>query len=120
MAVEGGDVKEMIDFINEAGHRRDRHRRGRRARRSSGSSTSPAASAACCCSAHEWANPQATRRSLELIAQHVLPKFQGQAQPTLDAKARAAEMRAGHTEAQHAAVAHMTEKYEKELAEKDG
>ncbi len=29
MAVEGGDVKEMIDFINEAGDRRDRHRRGR-------------------------------------------------------------------------------------------
>jgi alkanesulfonate monooxygenase SsuD/methylene tetrahydromethanopterin reductase-like flavin-dependent oxidoreductase (luciferase family) len=27
MAVEGGDVKEMIDFINEAGQRRHRHRR---------------------------------------------------------------------------------------------
>jgi limonene 1,2-monooxygenase len=48
----------------------------------------------------------------------VLPKFQGQAQPTLDAKARAAEVRTGHTEAQHAAIAHMTEKYQKELSEK--
>jgi limonene 1,2-monooxygenase len=48
----------------------------------------------------------------------VLPKVQGQAQPTLDAKARAAEVRTGHTEAQHAAIAHMTEKYQKELAEK--
>ena len=38
--------------------------------------------------AHEWANPEATRRSFELIAQHVMPAFQGQAQATLDAKAR--------------------------------
>ena len=29
--------------------------------------------------AHEWANPEATRRSYELIAQHVFPEFQGQA-----------------------------------------
>ena len=48
----------------------------------------------------------------------MLPKFQGQAQPTLDAKARAAEVRTEYTEAQHAAIAHMTEKYQKELAEK--
>jgi len=27
-------------------------------------------------------------------------------------------VRTGHTEAQHAAIAHMTEKYQKELAEK--
>jgi limonene 1,2-monooxygenase len=29
--------------------------------------------------AHEWANPAATRRSYELIAQHVMPRFQGSA-----------------------------------------
>jgi limonene 1,2-monooxygenase len=68
--------------------------------------------------AHEWANPQATRRSYELIAQHVMPRFQGQAQPTLDAKARASETRSGHAEQQVAAVAHMTEKYQKELADR--
>ena len=39
--------------------------------------------------AHEWANPEATRRSYELIAQHVMPRFQGHAQPSLDAAARA-------------------------------
>ena len=68
--------------------------------------------------AHEWANPEATRRSFELIAQHVCPRFQGHAQPTLDAAARAAKARSGHVAEQNAAVAHMTEKYQKELADK--
>ena len=68
--------------------------------------------------AHEWANPAATRRSFELIAQHVLPRFQGQAQATLDAKARASQTRSGHAEQQNAAVVHMTEKYQKEIADK--
>ena len=99
MAVEGGDLKEMIDFINEAGDRGDRHRRGRRAagpeaRRPVGRVRRHARS-----SAPSGPTPQATWRSWELLAEHVLPKFQGQAQPTLDAKARAAEARSGHTEA---------------------
>jgi limonene 1,2-monooxygenase len=29
--------------------------------------------------AHEWANPEATKRSYELIAQHVFPRYQGSA-----------------------------------------
>ena len=48
----------------------------------------------------------------------MLPKFQGQAQPTLDAKVRAAELGGVRTRQQHAAMAHMTEKYQKEIAEK--
>jgi limonene 1,2-monooxygenase len=117
MAVEGGDVREMIDFVNEAGI---------------GAIGTPEDAAAqvqrlvdqsggfgcMLLLAHEWANPQATRRSYELIAQHVMPRFQGQAQATLDAKARASETRSGHAEQQVAAVAHMTEKYEKELADR--
>jgi limonene 1,2-monooxygenase len=117
MAVEGGDVREMIDFINEAGI---------------GAIGTPDDAAAqvqklvdqsggfgaMLLLAHEWANPLATRRSYELIAQHVMPRFQGQAQATLDAKARATETRSGHAEQQVAAVAHMTEKYQKELAER--
>ena len=35
--------------------------------------------------AHEWANPLATHRSYELIAQRVMPEFQGQASSTLNA-----------------------------------
>jgi limonene 1,2-monooxygenase len=117
MAVAGGDVREMIDFVNEAGI---------------GAIGTPDDAAAqvqklvdqsggfgaMLLMAHEWANPEATRRSYELIAQHVMPRFQGQAQATLDAKARATETREGHAEQQNQAVAHMTEKYQKELADR--
>ncbi|NMM88637.1 flavin-dependent oxidoreductase [Rhodococcus sp. SRB_17] len=66
----------------------------------------------------DWANPAATRRSFELIAQQVAPHFQGQSQPTFDAATRAGNVRESHNEAQHAAIAHMTKKYEDELAAK--
>lgn len=66
----------------------------------------------------DWANPVATRRSFELIAQQVAPHFQGQSQPTFDAAARAGQVRDSHNVAQHAAIAHMTKKYEDELAAK--
>ncbi|MCA1005428.1 LLM class flavin-dependent oxidoreductase [Rhodococcus hoagii] len=66
----------------------------------------------------DWANPAATKRSFELIAQQVAPHFQGQSQPLLDAAARAGQKRDGYNEAQHAAIAHMTKKYEDELAAK--
>ena len=117
MAVEGGDLKEMIDFINEAGVGAigtvdDATAQVQKLVNQSGGF------GCLLVLGTEWANPQATRRSWELLAQHVLPRFQGQAQPTLDAKERAAQTRSGHAEQQHAAVAHMTEKYQKELAEK--
>lgn len=60
---------------------------------------------------HEWANPAATRRSAELFAAEVMPHFQGQAQPTLDAAARAGQARENLAQSQLDAVAHMTEKY---------
>ncbi|TWF78549.1 limonene 1,2-monooxygenase [Pseudonocardia hierapolitana] len=117
MAVEGGDVREMIEFVNEAGIGAigtpdDAAAQVQRLVDQSGGF------GAMLLLAHEWANPQATRRSYELIAQHVMPRFQGQAQATLDAKARASESRSGHAEQQVAAVAHMTEKYEKELTDR--
>lgn len=117
MAVEGGDLKEMIDFINDAGvgaigTAEDAAAQVQKLLDQSGGFGSMLLLG------HEWANPEATRRSWELIAQHVLPRFQGQAQPTLDAKQRASQTRSGHAEQQNAAVAHMTEKYQKELADK--
>jgi limonene 1,2-monooxygenase len=117
MAVEGGDVREMIDFVNEAGIGAigtpdDAAAQVQRLVDQSGGF------GAMLMLAHEWADPQATRRSYELVAQHVMPRFQGQAQATLDAKARATETRTGHAEQQAAAVAHMTEKYQKELADR--
>ncbi len=63
---------------------------------------------------HEWANPAATKRSAELFAAEVMPHFQGQAQPTLDAAARAGQAREGFAQSQLDAVAHMTKKYEEE------
>ena len=116
MAVEGGDVREMIDFVNTSGIGADRHGRGRggagrEARR-------PVRRLRGDAPARPTSGPTrvATHRSYELIAQHVMPLFQGQAQSTLDAKARATETRPGMAEQQNQAVAHMTEKYQQELA----
>jgi len=65
---------------------------------------------------HEWANPAATRRSAELFAAEVIPHFQGQAQPTLDAARRASDAREALAQTQLDAVAHMTKKYQDEIA----
>ncbi len=95
MAVGGGSVREMIDFINETGvgsigtvddavaqiERLDKQSNG--------------GFGCYLLLAHEWADPAATRRSFELIAQHVFPQFQGQAGSTLAAKARAQATRPG-------------------------
>jgi limonene 1,2-monooxygenase len=63
---------------------------------------------------HEWANPAASKMSAELFAAEVIPHFQGQAQPTLDAAARAGQMRDDLAQTQLQAVEHMTKKYESE------
>jgi limonene 1,2-monooxygenase len=68
--------------------------------------------------AHEWANSQATRRSYELIAQEVLPRFQGQAQTTLDAARRAEAARPELAQDAMKAVEAMTAKHQAELAER--
>jgi limonene 1,2-monooxygenase len=52
-----------------------------------------------------------------LFAAEVIPHFQGQAQPTLDAAARASDVREGLAQTQLSAIEHMTQKYE---AEKGG
>ncbi|MGY1653334.1 LLM class flavin-dependent oxidoreductase [Geodermatophilus sp. SYSU D01119] len=119
MAVEGGDAKEMIDFINEAGIGaigtvEDARAQVQRLWDQSGGF------GAMLLLGHEWANPQATKRSWELIAQHVMPHFQGgeitHAQATLNAKEYAMGKREDYAAAQMAAVATMTERYEKEKA----
>jgi limonene 1,2-monooxygenase len=117
MAVDGGNLTEMIDFINEAGigaigTPEDAKAQVQRLVDQSGGF------GAMLLLAHEWANPEATRRSFELIAQHVMPEFQGQAWSTRNAKQRAMDTRSGHAVQQSQAVTHMTEKYQKELAER--
>ena len=98
------------------GRRRDRHVGGRRGQIEKLQRQSNGGFGAYLMLAHEWANPAATHRSYELIAQHVMPVFQGQAQSTLDAKARAQSTRDEMAQTQNDAVAHMTEKYEREVA----
>jgi limonene 1,2-monooxygenase len=119
MAVEGGDAKEMIDFINEAGVGaigtvEDARAQVQRLWDQSGGF------GCMLLLGHEWANPEATKRSWELIAQHVMPHFQGgamsHAQQSLDAKAHATGKREDYAAAQLQAVATMTERYEQEKA----
>ncbi|GAB3021487.1 LLM class flavin-dependent oxidoreductase [Mycobacterium bourgelatii] len=64
---------------------------------------------------HEWANPAATRRSAELFAVEVIPHFQGLAQPTIDAAARAGQVRDDLAQTQLQAIEHMTKKYQDEV-----
>ena len=121
MAVDGSNIREMIEFINEAGigaigTPEDARAQVQRLADQSGGF------GAMLLLAHEWANPEATRRSYELIAQDVMPHFQGPGlthhDSTLRAKQHASDTRGGHAEQQLAAVDHMTEKYAKEVSNK--
>ena len=118
MAVEGGDVKEMIDFINEAGVGAIGTVEDAKAQVQRLWDQSNGGFGAMLLLGHEWANPQATKRSWELIAQHVMPHFQGgattHAQATLEAKERAMGKREDYAAQQLQAVATMTERYEQE------
>lgn len=114
MAVLGDNKREMIDFINTAGigvigtAEEARGQVQRLVDQSGGFGT-------LLLQGHDWANPAATQRSFELFAQDVMPHFQGQAQPLIDAAERAGQARAGHAAAHLHAVEHMTKKYEAEL-----
>jgi limonene 1,2-monooxygenase len=64
--------------------------------------------------AHDWAAPAAKWRSFELFARHVAPRFQGQHEATVDAKARARAARPALAESNLKAVEMATAKYEAE------
>jgi limonene 1,2-monooxygenase len=93
MAVGGDNIAEMISFVNDSGL---------------GAIGTPDMCAeqverlmtqsnggfgAYLLLAHNWANPAATLHSYELIARHVMPRFQGHAHPTVDAAQRAKAVR---------------------------
>jgi limonene 1,2-monooxygenase len=113
MAVETGNVEEMIAFVNNSGmgvigtpeHARAQVQRLWDQSKGFGSML---------LMGHDWATPEATNRSAQLFAEEVFPYFQGQAQPTLDAAERAAAVREGHNQRQLAAIEHMTTKYQQE------
>jgi limonene 1,2-monooxygenase len=66
--------------------------------------------------AHNWANPQATKKSHELFARHVMPRFQGQVDSLTGAADRARASRPELADKQMAAVEEAAVRYE---AEKD-
>lgn len=120
MGVRGDHLQEMIDFVQEAGigvigTPEDARAQVQRLVDQSGGF------GAVLLMSHEWADPAATRRSYELIAQHVVPHFQGSprthAESATDARRRAAETHEQHSAQQHEAIQHMTDKYAKEVAD---
>ncbi len=116
MTMPGDQIDDMIDVINESGAgviggpERARAQVQRLWEQSGGFGSMLQMAA-------DWADTAATKRSAELFAEEVMPHFQGQAQPTLDAAARASEVRDGLAQTQIDAITHMTLKYE---AEKTG
>ncbi|HVL83747.1 MAG TPA: LLM class flavin-dependent oxidoreductase [Pseudonocardia sp.] len=109
------DVKGMIDFINEAGIGAIGTVDDAKAQVQRLVDQSNGGFGAMLLLGHDWANPQATRRSFELIAQQVFPEFQDQAASTLAAKDRAFQTREAHAATQLQAVEHMSAKYQQEL-----
>jgi limonene 1,2-monooxygenase len=117
MGIEGEHaLREMVDFVNESGVGAIGTWQDVAAQIDKLDKQSNGGFGCYLLLAHEWANPAATHRSYELIAQHVMPQFQGHAQPTIDARARAKSTHAEMAQTQNDAVAHMTEKYEREVA----
>ncbi|SMY11867.1 LLM class flavin-dependent oxidoreductase [Brevibacterium jeotgali] len=114
MDVRGDNLTEMIDFINTSGvgvigtAEQARAQVQKLVDQSGGFGT-------LLLQGHDWANPEATKRSFELFAQDVMPHFQGQAQPMIEASERAKSVRGAKTAEHIKAVEQMTEKYNAEL-----
>ena len=64
--------------------------------------------------AHNWANNEATKKSYELFARHVMPHFQGQIDSLIGAADRAQATRDGHAEKQLIAVEEAAQTYEEQ------
>lgn len=114
MAVLGDSVAQMIDFINQSGlgvigtPDECAAQIDRLVKQSNGGF------GCYLLLGHNWANQQATARSFELIARHVMPQFQGQAQPTLGAAERARAARPELAGLHAKAVEAAGERYTKE------
>ncbi len=116
MVMPGANVREMISFVNDSGF-------GaigtpdmctvqieRLMKQSNGGF------GAYLMLAHNWANPQATLRSYELVARHVMPQFQGHSRSTVDAAERARSARPELAAVHAKAVEVATERYAAETA----
>ena len=107
MALQGDNLREMISFINESGigvigtPDECAAQIDRLIKQSNGGF------GCYLLLGHNWANRQATLNSYELIARHVMPRFQGQAHATVEAARLASaarpELAAIHSKAVEAA-----------------
>lgn len=113
MAVEGGDIDEMVDFVNtglgvvgtpemmiEQIHELLEQSNG--------------GFGAYLTLAHNWANPEATKKSFELFAREVMPHFQSSGSKLQLHADRARAARSGLAEMQLQAVDEATVRHEKE------
>ena len=93
MAVPGSNVKEMISFVNDSGFGAIGTPEMCTAQIERLMAQSNGGFGCYLMMAHNWANPQATLRSYELVARHVMPRFQGHHGASMDAARRAREAR---------------------------
>ncbi len=116
MTVTGNKVSEMIDYVSESGMGAIGTPDDICAQIDRLLEQSNGGFGAYLMLAHEWANTQATRRSYELISKYVMPRYQGHAQATLNARARAAAARGGLVEEQRQAIEAVAAKHAAETA----
>jgi limonene 1,2-monooxygenase len=115
MAVPGNNVKEMISFVNDSGFGAIGTPEMVNAQIDRLWKQSNGGFGAYLMLAHNWANWDATRRSYDLIARHVFPRWQGQMSTVAAAdRARASrpELAAVHSKAVEVA----TQKFAQEVA----
>lgn len=116
MAVPGNNLEEMISFVNDSGFGAIGTPDMVTAQIERLQAQSNGGFGAYLMLAHNWANPQATHRSYDLIAREVMPRFQGHHLPTMDAAARAQKLRPELAEIHAKAVEDMGTKYQAEIA----
>ena len=118
MAVPGNNVREMISFVNDSGFgaigtpdmvTKQIERLWTQSNGGFG---------AYLMLAHNWANFDATRRSYDLIARHVMPQVQGQAHSTLAAAARARAARPDLAAVHAKAVEAATQRFQDEVSKR--
>lgn len=115
MAVEGGDIDEMVDFVN-GGLGVIGTPDQAIAQIEELLEQSNGGFGAYLTLSHNWANNQATKKSYELLARHVMPRFQGSVSSLVSAADRAQQARPELAEKQMAAIDEATQRYEAEMA----
>jgi limonene 1,2-monooxygenase len=116
MVMPGANVREMISFVNDSGFGAIGTPESCTAQINRLVAQSNGGFGAYLMLAHNWANPQATLKSYELVARHVMPQFQGQAHPTVQAAERAKKAREALSAVHAEAVATATQRYADEKA----